>query len=109
MYINDNDPYVLHWPMKGGGLNLHSGVGGSLTSVCADLEAIWAHGIKTYLNIPIPSLQVRARIILVVVKSWTSQTGLSSIDKDLLTSPSILYVWSSFLCSTSSNNRLEYS
>ena len=61
MYINDNDPYVLHWPMKGGGLNLHSGVGGSLTSVCADLEAIWAHGIKTYLNIPIPSLQVRGR------------------------------------------------
>ena len=58
MYINDNEPYSLHWPMKGGSLNLHSGVGGSLTSVCADLEAIWAHGIKTYLNIPIASLQV---------------------------------------------------
>jgi actin-related protein 8 len=58
MYINDNDPYTLHWPMKGGSLNLHSGVGGSLTSVCADLEAIWAYGIKTYLDIPIPSLQV---------------------------------------------------
>ena len=43
------------------------------------------------------------------MKSWTSETGVSSIDKDLLTGPSILYVWSSFLRSTSSNNRLEYS
>ena len=58
MYINDNDPYTLYWPMKGGSLNLHSGAAGSLTSVCADLEAIWAYGIKTLLNIPIPSLQV---------------------------------------------------
>ena len=58
MYINDNDPYTIHWPMKGGRLNLHSGAGGSLTSVCADLEVIWAHAIKTNLNIPLPSLQV---------------------------------------------------
>lgn len=58
MYLNDDDPYALHWPMKGGNLNLHSDVGGSLTSVCADLEAIWAHGIENYLNIPKASLQV---------------------------------------------------
>lgn len=44
--------------MKRGCLNLHSGPGGSLTSVCADLEAIWAYAIQTCLDIPIRSLQV---------------------------------------------------
>ena len=72
MYLNDNDPYTLHWPMKGGSLNLHSGVGGSLTSVCADLETIWAHGIKSYLNIPIASLQFH-RAVLVVPDTFNKQ------------------------------------
>ncbi|XP_028395260.1 actin-related protein 8-like [Dendronephthya gigantea] len=72
MYINDNDPYTLHWPMKGGSLNLHSDVGGSLTSVCADLEAIWAHGIEKYLNIPKASLQFH-RAVLVVPNTFNKQ------------------------------------
>lgn len=44
--------------MKRGCLNLHPGPNGSLTSVCAELEVIWAHAIQTCLDIPIRSLQV---------------------------------------------------
>lgn len=44
--------------MKGGHLNLHSGPGGSLTAVCADLETIWAYAIQTHLTIPLRDLGV---------------------------------------------------
>lgn len=58
MFINDEDQYTLHWPMKGGSLNLHSGIGGSLSCICANLETIWAYAIETVLNIPLSSLKV---------------------------------------------------
>ena len=44
--------------MKGGHLNLHSGPGGSLTAVCADLETLWAYAIQTALTIPLRDLGV---------------------------------------------------
>ena len=58
VFINDEDQYTLHWPMKGGSLNLHSGMGGSLSCICANLETIWAFAIETVLNIPLSSLKV---------------------------------------------------
>lgn len=44
--------------MKEGRLNLHSGPGGSLTAVCADLENLWAYAIQTHLTIPLRDLGV---------------------------------------------------
>lgn len=44
--------------MKGGHLNLHSGPGGSLTAVSADLETLWAYTIQSALNIPLRDLGV---------------------------------------------------
>lgn len=58
LYIHPDEPYSLHWPMRGGHLNLHDGPGGSLTAVCADLETLWAYAIQTHLAIPLRDLGV---------------------------------------------------
>ncbi|KAL9956854.1 hypothetical protein ACROYT_G038400 [Oculina patagonica] len=69
LYIHPNEPYSLHWPMKGGHLNLHDGPGGSLTAVCADLETLWAYAIQTCLTIPLRDLGYY-RAVLVIPDSF---------------------------------------
>lgn len=69
LYIHPSDSYTLHWPMKKGRLNLHSGPGGSLTAVCADLENLWAYAIQTHLTIPLRDLGYY-RAVLVVPDSF---------------------------------------
>lgn len=69
LYIHPDDSYTLHWPMKAGRLNLHSGPGGSLTAVCADLETLWAYAIQTHLTIPLRDLGYY-RAVLVVPDSF---------------------------------------
>ncbi|XP_074639693.1 actin-related protein 8-like isoform X1 [Acropora palmata] len=69
LYIHPSDSYTLHWPMKEGRLNLHSGPGGSLTAVCADLENLWAYAIQTHLTIPLRDLGYY-RAVLVVPDSF---------------------------------------
>ena len=66
LYIHPDEPYSLHWPMKGGHLNLHSGPGGSLTAVCADLEALWAYAIQTCLTIPLRDLGVSVHTLILI-------------------------------------------
>lgn len=66
LYIHPDEPYSLHWPMKGGHLNLHSGPGGSLTAVCADLEALWAYAIQTCLTIPLRDLGVSVCTLILI-------------------------------------------
>ena len=39
--------YNVHYPIRRGRLNLHSGVGGSLTAVLADLVSIWGRAIES--------------------------------------------------------------
>ncbi len=58
-YTNPKDPYSLHWPMRRGRLNLHDGVGGSLTAIVQDLVDIWAYALENQLDIPIKDLMVR--------------------------------------------------
>ncbi|CAH3174956.1 unnamed protein product [Porites evermanni] len=69
LYIHPGEPYSLHWPMRGGHLNLHDGPGGSLTAVCADLETLWAYAIQTHLAIPLRDLGYY-RVVLVVPDSF---------------------------------------
>lgn len=38
---------------------MHSGPGGSLTAVLADLEDIWSHVIQKHLEIPLKELKVK--------------------------------------------------
>ena len=49
--------------MKRGDLNRHSGIGGSLTSVIADLQAIWSWVINVRLGIPLQDLKVTKLIL----------------------------------------------
>lgn len=43
--------------MQRGQLNLHSGIGGSLTSVLANMESIWTYLIRNKLDISIKDLK----------------------------------------------------
>lgn len=58
LYVSPTDCYNIHWPMVRGQLNVHSGPGGSLTAVLADLETIWGHVIQKQLDIPLKDLKV---------------------------------------------------
>lgn len=49
--IKPSSPYNIHFPMKRGDLNLHSGPGGSVTAVLHDLEAIWSHVLLSQFDI----------------------------------------------------------
>ncbi len=57
-YVNPHDPYDLHWPLRHGSLNVHDGVGGSLTAIAQDLEDIWGTIIQEQLDIPLKDLKV---------------------------------------------------
>lgn len=62
--------------MKGGHLNLHSGPGGSLTAVCADLETLWAYAIQTALTIPLRDLGVGIKTLYIKAKLTFSQGNI---------------------------------
>jgi len=61
----DISEYNLHFPIKGGELNLHSGIGGSLASVLEDLTRIWEHSISTVLGIK-PANFSDYRVVLLI-------------------------------------------
>jgi len=50
--------YSIHFPVKRGELNIHPGVGGSLSAIMHDLETIWSHVIEKLLRIPLKNLPV---------------------------------------------------
>ncbi|XP_014251830.1 actin-related protein 8 isoform X2 [Cimex lectularius] len=64
--------YNIHFPMKRGDLNVHSGIGGSLTGVLTDLETIWSHIIVTNLNIPLNTLK-HYRAVLIIPDVYNRQ------------------------------------
>ncbi len=49
--IHPTDGYNIHFPYKRGEINVHEDVGGSQTSILADLGMIWTHAIETLLEI----------------------------------------------------------
>ncbi|XP_035664129.1 actin-related protein 8-like [Branchiostoma floridae] len=65
LYLHPSECYNIHWPMSCGQLHLHSGPGGSLTAVLADLETIWTTAIENFLDIPIKDLKHYRCILLV--------------------------------------------
>ncbi|KAM6177299.1 actin-related protein 8 isoform 2-T2 [Erethizon dorsatum] len=65
LYVNPLDCYNIHWPIRRGQLNIHSGPGGSLTAVLADIEVIWSHAIQKYLEIPLKDLKYYRCILLI--------------------------------------------
>ncbi|XP_022098005.1 actin-related protein 8-like [Acanthaster planci] len=65
LYLEPNDGFNIHWPIRRGGLNLHCGVGGSLTSVLQDLETVWGMTLQQKLNIPLKDLK-HYRAVLII-------------------------------------------
>ncbi|KAG7332250.1 hypothetical protein KOW79_004084 [Hemibagrus wyckioides] len=65
LYVNPTDCYNLHWPICRGQLNVHSGPGGSLTAVLADLETIWSNAIQKLLEVPLKDLKYYRCILLI--------------------------------------------
>ncbi|XP_077585494.1 actin-related protein 8 [Stigmatopora nigra] len=65
LYVKPTDCYNIHWPIVRGQLNVHSGPGGSITAVLADLETIWSHVIQKNLEIPLKDLKYYRCILLV--------------------------------------------
>ncbi|XP_055911693.1 actin-related protein 8 [Eupeodes corollae] len=63
--INMDDPYNIHFPIKRGELNLHSELGGSLTSVMTDLQDIWEHVLKTKMGIDLSILNQYKAVLVV--------------------------------------------
>ncbi|MCL4125792.1 UNVERIFIED_CONTAM: hypothetical protein GTU68_030768, partial [Idotea baltica] len=59
--MKQNGDYNIHFPYCKGDLNIHPGVGGSITAVLSHLETIWGHCITHLLNVPIKDLKVRLR------------------------------------------------
>lgn len=51
--LDPNGDFNLHFPIRRGDLNLHNGIGGSLSAVLADLQEIWEYVLKTHLKIPL--------------------------------------------------------
>jgi len=59
--VNPKESYNVHWPMRRGSLNVHSGPGGSLSAILQDLEDIWVTVLATLLNIPRADIKVCLR------------------------------------------------
>jgi len=59
--VNPSESFSLHWPVRRGSLNIHTGPGGSLSAVLQDLEDIWTSVLATQLNIPSADIKVCLR------------------------------------------------
>lgn len=75
--IDPELPYNLHFPYRRGDFNLHSEVGGSISSVLNDMYSIWSSIIEYKLDIPLTEL-VKYRCVLVVPDLY-SRTHLKSL------------------------------
>ncbi|KAK3801298.1 hypothetical protein RRG08_067101 [Elysia crispata] len=65
LYIPSSEPYHLSWPMRRGRLNEHSGPGGSLTSILANVEIIWGHVLQEHLEVPLKDLKHYRAVLLI--------------------------------------------
>lgn len=58
-------PYNVHFPFRRGDLNLHSGVGGSLSSILVDLQEIWSRSIEKHLGIQCVDLKHYKAVLVI--------------------------------------------
>lgn len=63
--LNPQEDFNIHWPYRRGELNVHSGPGGSLRAVLADLKAIWEYVLTVKMNIPLKDLR-HYRAVLII-------------------------------------------
>lgn len=80
--IDPELPYNIHFPYRRGDFNIHSEVGGSISSVLNDLYAIWSSIIEYKLDIPLIEL-VKYRCVLLIPDLY-SRTHLKNLMSLLL-------------------------
>ena len=101
MYAHPAEHFNVHFPFRHGDLNIHSGVGGSLSSVLADLETIWGHCIVNLLEIPKSELKV-----LMSPETLTAKMILNSSLNDSTTE--LYWSFQIFTIDSTSKNWLVY-
>ncbi|CAI9549438.1 unnamed protein product [Staurois parvus] len=65
LFVNPAEGYNIHFPIRKGQLNVHTGPGGSLTAVLTDLETIWSHVLQKILEIQLKDLKFYRCILLI--------------------------------------------
>ncbi|KAK4885379.1 hypothetical protein RN001_001650 [Aquatica leii] len=63
--IDLEEDFNIHFPYKRGDFNIHTGPGGSITSVLADLETIWSYILQTYLSIEKKDLKHYKAVLII--------------------------------------------
>lgn len=63
--LNPKGEFNLNFPIRRGDLNLHGGIGGSITAVMADLQVIWEYVLKTHLKIDLNDLHLYKAVLVV--------------------------------------------
>ncbi|CAL7942719.1 unnamed protein product [Xylocopa violacea] len=70
--LNPDDNFNIHFPYRRGELNVHSGPGGSLRSVMADLKTIWEYVLTEKMDIPLRDLK-HYRAVLIIPDIYNRQ------------------------------------
>ncbi|KDR14149.1 actin-related protein 8 isoform X4 [Zootermopsis nevadensis] len=65
LYLNAGQDFNIHFPYQRGDLYVHSGPGGSITAVLANLETIWTWAIRHRLEIPLRDLRHYKAVLIV--------------------------------------------
>lgn len=63
--INPEEKFNVHFPFKRGDFNIHSGPGGSMTAVLADLETIWMSVLESHFNIERKDLKFYKAVLVI--------------------------------------------
>lgn len=78
--INPAGEFNVHFPIRRGELNLHTGVGGSLTAVLADLQEIWEYMLQCRMGIELWYLQL---FFLYNIFHYLLETYVSSLQQSI--------------------------
>lgn len=65
MRLDPDGEFNLHFPFKRGDLNLHSDIGGSMTSIMTDLQEIWGHVLANQLKINLNDLHLYKAVLVI--------------------------------------------
>ncbi|XP_054162456.1 actin-related protein 8-like [Oppia nitens] len=65
LYLKPGQPFHIRCPIRRGNLNINDALGGSLTTVIADLETICRKSITKYLEIPVNELN-QYKVVLII-------------------------------------------
>ncbi|KAJ8949260.1 hypothetical protein NQ318_022773 [Aromia moschata] len=63
--LDPNEDFNIHFPYKRGDFNIHSGLGGSMTAVLANLETIWTYVLENNFQINQKDLKNHKAVLVI--------------------------------------------